>query len=380
MVVGVDVGGSHIGFGLIDPLTCSPMCTRQVKVQALSSVSDLISLLATTIEDMLRTNSAELISVGVGVPGQCIDGVLIAAANILPGHNNIPISVLLGRALKTTVVLVNDADAYLAAEVLSLRFKEKYGNIKSAAMITLGTGVGFSLYLNGQLFEGSHGMLEGGHMIVCDKDGELCGCGQKGCVEMYASAHQTALRYLSRSNMSSSDGNITHAEARDVFVAAAEGNEVAQQVLNETADYLAILCVNICRVVDPEMIIFGGGMSAAGEILLELIREHIRRRTWTILPTDIRLVTCESRQEVAGIVGAGLAALQAVTKNQKIVESSDPVKSSTTTDVKPSWSISDMITVPRYQLLGFLSLAFIAGGLASGLGIKRFFGCTRLRK
>jgi glucokinase len=220
VVVGVDIGGSHIGFGLIDPATCSLICTPlQVKVISLNAVADLIALLSNIIKELLRTNSVELIGVGVGVPGQCVDGVLTSAANILPGHKNVPLASMLSNALSTTVVLLNDADAYLAAEVLSAKFGEKHGSVKSAAMITLGTGIGFSLYLNGQLYEGSHGLLEGGHMIVCDKDGKLCGCGQKGCVEMYSSANHTALAYGAK-------------EARDVFEAAAKGDESAQAVLS----------------------------------------------------------------------------------------------------------------------------------------------------
>jgi hypothetical protein len=131
------------------------------------------------------------------------------------------------------------------------------------------------------------------------------------------------------------------------------------------------MCINVCRVVDPEIIIFGGGMSAAGGALLALIREHMQRRSWTILPTDVRLVVSESKQDEAGIIGAGLAALQAHLSTP-VAPIEPPVKS--------AWDISEMIAVPRYQLFGFLSLAFIAGGVASAFGIKRFFGCTRLRK
>jgi len=229
VVVGVDVGGSHIGFGLIDPVSRIPVCTPlQVKVETLHAVPDFISLLSNTIKELLRSNSVGLLGVGVGIPGQCVDGVLTSAANILPGHKNIPIASLLSTALLTPVVLINDADAYLAAEVLSAQFGDKHGRIKSAAMITLGTGVGFSLYLNGRLYEGSHGMLEGGHMIVCNDDGKLCGCGQKGCVEMYSSAKSTALRYIASGG---SRSNVTG--AKGVFAAAAEGDVAAQNALNE---------------------------------------------------------------------------------------------------------------------------------------------------
>jgi len=127
-------------------------------------------------------------------------------------------------------------------------------------------------------------------------------------------------------------------------------------------------------VVDPEVIIFGGGMSSAGEPLLDLIREKIRHRTWTILPTDVHLVVSEAKQEVAGIVGAALAALHAVSKKVAPTSSVPPE------GPKFSWDISQMIILPRYQLLGLLAMTFLAGGFASALGIKRFFGCTRNRK
>ena len=197
IVVGVDIGGSHIGIGLIDLELRTPISSSsQVKVAHLSSVEELIDLLTRHIRELAWRNSVALMGVGVGAPGQCLNGVLTSAANILPEQRNIQIAPLLSEALgHIPVVLINDADAYIAAEVLSSRFKEEHGDIKSAAMVTLGTGIGFSLYLNRQFYEGAHGLLEGGHMIVCPAGGPLCGCGQHGCVEMFSSAKNTALRF-----------------------------------------------------------------------------------------------------------------------------------------------------------------------------------------
>ena len=232
VVCGVDIRGSHIGIGLMCPVKGILVGdSSQLIVRSLSTPDQLISLIKDAIDELVTGHGAKLLGVGVGSPGQTKDGVLTAAANILPGHENIQIVKLLSTALNSLpVVLINDADAFLAAVVLSNDFKKEHQEIRSAAMITLGTGIGFSLFLNNQLYEGSNGLLEGGHMIVADMSKRKCGCGQYGCVEMYSSAKNTAERYK---EVASGVADTLCTGSKYVFERAEAGDEVADQILNE---------------------------------------------------------------------------------------------------------------------------------------------------
>jgi glucokinase len=135
-------------------------------------------------------------------------------------------------------------------------------------MVTLGTGIGLGLVLNGELYQGSNGLVEGGHMIISSgSGGRLCGCGQRGCVEAYSSASSTARRLKDQDegqgegqgegNSSFSPSSVckSASSAKDVFERYSANDPLAIKVVKETAEYLAILCINICRVVDPVSLI-----------------------------------------------------------------------------------------------------------------------------
>jgi hypothetical protein len=204
--------------------------------------------------------------------------------------------------------LINDADAALSAEVWGN--PAVYGKYQHVAMVTLGTGVGFGLILNGRLHQGASGLIEGGHMIVVSTgDARVCGCGQKGCVEAYASAKNTVLRMqecdaIDRQESSSSPSS-QHVDGKTVFERYAMNDFNAVKVVEETGEYLALMVLNICRVVDPEIIVFGGGLSKAGKPLLDVIKKHLKQRTWK-LPTDVKLALALTEEN--GVIGAALAA------------------------------------------------------------------------
>ena len=133
--------------------------------------------------------------------------------------------------------------------------------------------------------------------------GRLCGCGQRGCAEAYASARSTCVRLCERSGE-----QIGSVSAKDVFSRADRGDLAAKDVLAQTAEVLGILCVNLCRLVDPQVIILAGGMANAGQPLLDLMQAHLEQQTWSVLPTPVRLCLAQSIGD-AGMLGAGLAAL-----------------------------------------------------------------------
>jgi glucokinase len=195
--VGVDIGGSHIGVGIVDSKG-KILDSREILIDNTTlTPTDAVKIISENAKEMVNILSKvqphRIISAGIGCPGQAFNGVIVAASN-LPHFKNAPLAELMSTALNgVSVTLVNDADAAISAEVWGT--DGIYDNFSNIAMITLGTGVGFGLILDRQLYQGSYGLIEGGHMIVSTSpDSRQCGCGQKGCVEAYSSAKNTALR------------------------------------------------------------------------------------------------------------------------------------------------------------------------------------------
>ena len=199
---GIDIGGSHIGFELYDDQIDAVFDSNTEIDSQTILPQTIISLLQTIITNGLNhlrksnpSDSFSLKSIGIGCPGWSRNGVLVAASNF-PNLKNFPISSLLQACIDVPVVLLNDADAAISAEIWGN--PTRYQNFQNVAMITLGTGVGFSLILGNKLYQGSHGLIEGGHSIVSDK--RSCGCGQVGCVEVFASAKNASLRLMELDN------------------------------------------------------------------------------------------------------------------------------------------------------------------------------------
>jgi len=284
--------------------------------------------------------------VGIGCPGQSRDGVLIAASNF-PKLKNAPlVEMMQGYRLFAGIpcILVNDADAAVAAEVWAAESKAAYSHAQNIAMITLGTGIGVGLVLNHRLYQGSFGCVEAGHMIIdTGADALQCGCGQRGCVETFASAENLSRIYsaklaaFARGSGGSADeskSSTHHAlslssqlsaappplpeELADAAKAQTGGSRyvfsmasqhpasLAAFVLDAACRQIAVLCINLCRVVDPRVIIIGGGMSKAGNPLLERVLAHVKASTWTVLPTDVEIVIAQG-MENSGTIGAALA-------------------------------------------------------------------------
>jgi len=395
--IGCDVGGSHVAVGLIDADGSLIFSLEQsVLNNTTATAEDIVQLLhqlcvqiCGSLSDLPSSSGRhlKLRGVGIGCPGQSKDGVIVAASNY-PLFNNAPLAAMLSELLQgVPVVLMNDADAAIAAEVWGKESRDRYENMKNCAMITLGTGIGLGLVLNGALYQGSNGLVEGGHMIIAtsssegegggDKEKERarpCGCGQQGCVEAFASARSLSARYeeeqLKRhkdsssrsssgnsSSSSSSSGDeqtTTPGDAKSVFRKASQGDLIAASVIDDSAMRLAVMCINICRIVDPQVIIFGGGMAQAGEEFLALVRKHIKALTWTVLPTDVQIVLA-SASASAGIIGAALAAQKHVSSSSSSSPSSPAAAKG---DSKSRMALYTASAVATTSLLLLLTFAF----------------------
>jgi len=238
--VGVDVGGSHVSVGYIDSTGQVIGRAAEVKIDSLTLEPEQLIGHIRKLIDETKEKDWTICSIGVGCPGQSKNGVLVAASN-LPKFHNFNIAAALGEHYTAIpILLLNDADAAVCAEVWGKDSKDRYKDFTNIAMITLGTGIGCGLILNQQLHQGSNGLIEAGHMIVSTGPGSrACPCGQTGCVEAYSSAYTTAKR-LNEADVAGNTGIAPvdpNEGGKEVQARYARGDETAVKVLEEVRSF-----------------------------------------------------------------------------------------------------------------------------------------------
>ncbi len=279
LAIGIDLGGTDIKAGLVDE-DGNVLAVRRIPTKTESGVNGVLSRFADLVKE-LETDmpeAGELIGIGLGIPGSIdLHSNRVRACANLEGWENRDIAGELGALLGRPVLIENDANLAAYAEYLHGAGQ----NVASMMTLTLGTGVGGGTILNGKIWRGADGTAsEVGHMIVTS-DGRLCGCGQRGCLETYASASSIAriaeerLQSGTESSLravQNSGGGIT---SKIIAEHAANGDNVALDVWNEACRHLAEAIVGLQHVINPGRIILAGGMSAAGPILLDTVRRFV---------------------------------------------------------------------------------------------------------
>ena len=288
---GYDIGGTNIAAGVIDEKN-RLIAKDSVKFPRGEGTDAVIAACADLYRKILRDSliaEEEIVGVGVAVPGSVSPetGVVIDAHNL--GFHHTPLAAMLHEVLCKDVYLINDADAATLAE-------HRIGSLsgtKTSMMITIGTGIGGGLIIDGELFRGGRGNgTEPGHMVLCN-GGRLCSCGISGCAETYCSATRLC-------KDGAAFGKTT---AKEVIEAAKEGNEQAIALFHAYIDDLGSYIASIVNLLDPERIAIGGGVSGAGSFLLDPLRRDVERKCF--FETCTELVVASAGND-AGIVGAGL--------------------------------------------------------------------------
>lgn len=278
---GVDLGGTTVKLAFFDRAgncldkweipTVTAQGGKQILPDIASSIRDYIARHAIAPED--------LIGIGVGVPGPVLpDGTVDKCVNLGWGQKNIPqeLTALTGLTVKAG----NDANMAALGEY----WKGSGQGYDSMILITLGTGVGGGIVLNNKVLHGVHGAGgELGHITIDPTETQPCGCGRRGCAEQYLSATgilRQAKEALEREPGPSALRYAKDLTCKDVFDAAAAGDRIAQQVLEQVYDRMAAFLSTVCCVVDPEIILFGGGVSKAGQPLLDGIGRHFSKKAF----------------------------------------------------------------------------------------------------
>ena len=228
----------------------------------------------------------------------------------MPKFKNTPLRDMISQGLAKPAILENDANVACWGE-----FAIGAGEgIKDMVFFTLGTGIGGGIISNGELVRGADGnAAELGHIVIYP-GGRLCGCGQRGCVEAYASASSTATRATevveegadsSLKEVLDANGEIT---CKDVFDHVGAGDTSAKDIVDGTGKALGLLCVFMLHSTGPKKIVFAGGMIAAGDILLESIRKHFNKQIWSIKEEALDICFATLGEDT-GIIGAASLAI-----------------------------------------------------------------------
>lgn len=299
MGIGIDLGGTAIKGGIVNNQG-EILVERSIKTESQRGYAQVRDDLIALINELLIFAPEET-AVGIGIPGiLSSDGATIVSCPNLRWQN-VPLKADVESKAAIEVLLVNDATA---AGIAEAAFGSTRGKANSV-LFTLGTGVGGGVILNDRIITGAHGVAsEIGHMLM-EANFYDCGCGKNGCLETFASA--TALiRYcqmrLERGGTSSLEA-IPDFDGKAILDAARDGDKLAGEAVNRLAKYLGWAIANISDIIDPEIVAIGGGLSNAGDFLLEKIRtETIIRLTYPDYAVP-EIVLASFRNE-AGMIGA----------------------------------------------------------------------------
>lgn len=306
-VLGIDIGGTNTVFGLVDARGVV-IASASIKTQKHAKIDDYIDELYHEATRLIEANDAQgkIHGIGIGAPNaNYFTGTIEDGVN-LPWPTPIPLAQLMSDKFGIPVAITNDANAAAIGEMT-------YGaarGLKDFIMITLGTGVGSGIVVNGQLVYGHDGFAgELGHVIVKPSNGRMCGCGRTGCLEAYCSATgvaRTAREFLETRTDKSLLRNlpIEGITSKDVYDAAVQGDKLAKEIFEYTGKIMGEAFANFIAFSSPEAIILFGGLSRSGELLMKPIKEAMDRNTLNIYKGKTKLLLSELKESDAAVLGA----------------------------------------------------------------------------
>ncbi|MFH1227974.1 MAG: ROK family protein [Planctomycetota bacterium] len=299
VALGIDIGGTNISAGLVDEQG-RILLKKSIPAQAHQGGPALLRRVVKLARSLI--NNQPILGIGAGMPGQIdpVKGMPLAPTPNIPGWERLPIKKALS-GLGLPVYIDNDANLAALGEQC---FGSGKG-IGNLLFLTLGTGIGGGIIIDGRIYHGSFFYAgEVGHITV-QKDGVRCGCGNYGCLETVASGTGVVRRWRVASGREDSD--IT---AKKIFDLARRGHKLELEVVKETGWYLGVAIAGFINVLDPEMIIIGGKMSEAGEILMRQIRKNVKGRTMPSKAKCPRIVRAKLGGDAGLIGGAALVLRQ----------------------------------------------------------------------
>lgn len=307
-VVGIDIGGTNTVFGIVDARG-HVVAADSVKTGKHVNFDDYIEELHEGLSRLIKQNDAEglIQGIGIGAPNANYYTGEIQNPPNLPWGPIIPLAEKVSKAFGgIPVAITNDANAAALGEMT-------YGaarGMKDFIMITLGTGVGSGIVINGQLVYGSDGFAgELGHVIMKRNNGRICGCGRTGCLEAYCSATgvaRTAREFLEVRTEPSLLRNlqIEDITSKDVYDAAMAGDKLAKEIYAYTGEILGEAFADMVAFSSPQAIILFGGLAKSGDLLLKPIKESFEKNVMPIFRGKTKIILSELKESDAAVLGA----------------------------------------------------------------------------
>ena len=310
-VIGLDLGGTNSVFGIVDSRG-EIKATTAIKTQGYDKVEDYVDAAVDALQIIIdQVGGIEKIkAMGIGAPnGNYYNGTIEFAPNLKWAHNGIvPLAKLFSDKLGVPVALTNDANAAAIGEMT-------YGvarGMKNFIMLTLGTGVGSGIVINGQVVYGHDGFAgELGHTLAVRNNGRSCNCGRQGCLEAYCSAigmARTAREWLEATNEPSLLRNIEKITSKDIYDAAKEGDALALRVFEYTGKMLGRSFADFVAFSAPEAIVLFGGLARAKEFLYEPMMTSMNENLLKIWQGKVQIVFSSLKESDAAILGASALA------------------------------------------------------------------------
>jgi len=293
MKIGIDIGGSHIGVGLVDN-NGSILLKIEKFIKDKTNIEEQIEEFITeTVIEMSLTQNVE--SIGIAIPGTVSNNKIVKAVNL--GIEDYDLATNLEKILKIPVKMKNDAKCAALAE-------QKYGELgqfQNSIFLCIGTGVGGAVIHEGKLLEpeGVPG-FEFSHTII-QKDGELCNCGKRGCFETYASLKKFKQRISDRFDLNTISGKVIRK-----FIEDNRENQMIKEMIKEYVDYLSIGISNIINIFEPDAICIGGSFSEYGNIFFEPLKETLIQGNLLFNHRNEIIIKYAKLKNDAGIIGATL--------------------------------------------------------------------------
>lgn len=299
----IDIGGTNTTVALVNN-NAEVLVKETLRTSEYPDFNDFVEMIY-KISNNLNTENYKISGIGIGAPNGNFEKGTIEFAPNLVWEGIVEIAKAFKEKFKLDVVVHNDANAAAIGEKL-------FGNAKDFSdfvMITLGTGLGTGIYVNNKLVTGKYGFAgELGHVIV-EKNGRLCNCGRKGCLETYSSVtglKKTAIELIKSDNYDSKirNGNIKNMSGKDIEICASQGDELALDTFELTGKYLGEALANLSAILDPEAYILFGGLANAKELILKPTVYHFEKNLLEIYKNKTKIIKSDLPNNDAALLGA----------------------------------------------------------------------------
>jgi glucokinase len=315
VVAGVDIGGTNTMYGLVDR-EGNILAEGRLSTPAYPGIDDFVSVLTNAISELMaKAREAKLLGIGIGAPNANYHKGTIELAPNLAWKGIVPLAALMNKKVHLPVVITNDANAAAMGEMIFGGAK----NMKDFIVLTLGTGLGSGIVIDGELVYGHTGFAgELGHSIVVP-GGRDCGCGRQGCLETYASATglvRTVLYLLSEMKEESSLRDLAPSAitSKKISEAALNNDVIALEAFDYTAEMLAFGIINAVVFSSPETVFLFGGLTRAGDLLFEPIRKYVDLNIQPVFKGTVKILPSGIPENNAAVMGAAALAWKELSK------------------------------------------------------------------